>query len=199
MIYDTSITIAYRILKELFDESWRPLCVQFSYGKPGDTAAYRQFFNTRVRFNAEVSGVVFESKWLSSPIADAEPNLHFDVVREVQQEENKNALDFIDQVRIVLPQMVLSGTVSSQAVAALFGFSERTLRRRLVEQSTGLQKLLDEARFELARQLLGNTSLTVAEIALSLNYSDPNVFSRAFRKWAGLSPTRWRRQYPTKS
>lgn len=198
MIYDAAITIAYRILEELCDESWSPLCVQFSYSKPDDAASYRHFFNTRVRFDAEVSGVVFESKWLSNPIIDAKPNLHFDLVRLVLQQENRNALSFIEQVRIVLPQMVLSGTASSQAIAALFGFSERTLRRRLVEQSTNLQKLLDEARFELARQLLGNTSLTVSEIALSLHYSDPNVFSRAFRNWAGLSPTRWRKHNPTK-
>ncbi|MCB1933150.1 MAG: helix-turn-helix domain-containing protein [Candidatus Accumulibacter sp.] len=52
--------------------------------------------------------------------------------------------------------------------------------------------MITQARFELAKQLLQNADLSVAEIAAALHYEDPNAFSRAFRSWAALSPTQWR-------
>ena len=103
-------------------------------------------------------------------------------------------MSFADQVKAALPQMVLSGSISANAVASLFGISERTLRRRLKDEENNLRRLLNEARFELAQQLLGSTKMTVCEVAAALRYPDPNVFSRAFRNWAGLSPTQWRAQ-----
>jgi AraC-like DNA-binding protein len=44
----------------------------------------------------------------------------------------------------------------------------------------------------LARQLLSSTNLSVTKIAAALHYADPNIFSRAFRNWAGSSPKQWR-------
>jgi len=77
-------------------------------------------------------------------------------------------------------------------VARFFGIHQRTLRKRLRVDGAHLQKLVDQARFGLARQLLRDTRLPVLEIAAALRYSDPNVFSRAFRNWAGASPRQWR-------
>jgi len=81
---------------------------------------------------------------------------------------------------------------SADAVARLLAIHERTLRRRLEAEGRSLQQLINQTRFDLARQLLANTTLSVAEIAVALRYDDPNVFSRAFRNWAQLSPTQWR-------
>jgi AraC-like DNA-binding protein len=65
-------------------------------------------------------------------------------------------MSFVDQVQGVLYQLVLSGTASAHAVAHLFAIHERTLRRRLEEEGTGLQQLVNRTRFELAQQLLRN-------------------------------------------
>jgi tungstate transport system substrate-binding protein len=59
-------------------------------------------------------------------------------------------------------------------------------------EGKGLQRLLNQTRFEVARQLLRNTRLPVAEIAATLQYADANAFSRAFRQWAKCSPSAWR-------
>jgi hypothetical protein len=64
--------------------------------------------------------------------------------------------------------------------------------RRLNEHGTSFNKLLDEARFLAARNLLQSSQAPVAEIATRLGYSDTAAFTRAFRRWAGTSPTEWR-------
>jgi AraC-like DNA-binding protein len=193
-IYDAAIAIAYRIMVGLCGASWKPKRVQFSYGPPRNAAPHMKLFGAQVSFDAEVSGVVFASHWLKKSIEGADPVLRGVLIKAIQEAEANSSMSFTEQVKAVLPQMVLSGSISANAIASLFGISERTLRRRLQENSTSLHQLLHEARFEMAQQLLGNTRLMVSEVAGALRYDDPNVFSRAFHNWAGLSPTQWRDQ-----
>jgi len=101
-------------------------------------------------------------------------------------------MNFAEQVECALPQFVLNGATSADHVARFFGIHTRTLRKRLRADGTHLQKLVDQTRFGLARQLLRETELPVSEIAAALHFSDPNVFSRAFRNWAAASPRQWR-------
>jgi len=191
-IYDAAIAIGYRILHELCGPSWKPLRVQFSYHQPNSTLPHRRLFGSSVSFDAEVSGIVFPSHWLQRSIEGADTTLHALLVKAFQEAEANGPMSFAEQVQGVLHQMILSGTASAVSIAALFGVSERTLRRRLETEGKNLKQLIGEARFELARQLLRNTTLPVSEIAAALQYTDPNAFSRAFRSWATLSPKQWR-------
>lgn len=194
MVLDAAVAIAYRILVDLCGPTWRPLRVQFSHSEPDNVAAWRRVFGPRVSFGAEVSGVVFDASWLARPVEGADATLHTVLARAIREVQAHDALNFAEQVERALPQLLLSGMGSAPAVARLFAIHERTLRRRLEADGRGLQQLLNAARFELAQQLLANTALPVSEIATALRYDDPNVFSRAFRNWAGLSPTQWRYQ-----
>ncbi len=74
----------------------------------------------------------------------------------------------------------------------MLGMHRRTLNRRLAEQGTTIAKVLNEVRFQLARQLLSETDLPFVEIAATLNYTDASTFTRAFRAWSGTTPTLWR-------
>ena len=191
-ILDGGIAIAWRILAELCGPTWRAMRVQFSHAQPGSPLPFRRVFRSNVSFDAEVSGVVFASSWLDRPIEGADARLHDVFAQAIRDAQARGPMTFGEQVERVLPQMVLSGMASAPAVAHLFGIHERTLRWRLEAEGKGLQQLINAARFELAQQLLVNTALPVSEIAAALRYEDPNVFSRAFRRWAGFSPTQWR-------
>ena len=192
-IHDAAIAIAYRILRELCGPAWQPMRVQLSHGRPAaGIAPYRRLFGANLTFDAEVSAILFASSWLLQPIAGADPRTHGALNRAIRETTANFPMGFAEQVRGVLHQMIRGGDASAAAVARLFGIHERTLRRRLAHEGQHLQQLIDEERFEIAKQLLDHTSLPVAEIAAALQYADPNAFSRAFRGWAMLSPTQWR-------
>jgi AraC-like DNA-binding protein len=191
-LYDVAIAIGYRALKEICGATWKPLRVQFSHVRPKDSLPYRRLFGPHVRFDAEVSGIVFAASWLGHAIAGADPNLRALVVQAIQQTSANSAMSFADLVRGALHQMVLSGTSSAGNVALLFGMHERTLRKRLTAERTSLHQLVSQTRFELAKQLLENTELPLSEIASALRYADAAVFSRAFRGWSKTSPRDWR-------
>ncbi len=192
-IYDVAISIAYRILSQLCGAKWAPLQVQFSHKPPSDTRPYRKLFKSQVSFDADISGIVFDSSWMQLSIPGADPTLHAVLLKAINDADAKSFLRFQDRVSCVLRQMLLSGNFSGPAIAELFGVHERTLRRYLNNEDTSLQKLLNQTRFELAKELLANTALPVADIATVLGYDDPNAFSRAFRNWANLSPSQWRK------
>jgi len=191
-LYDVAIAIGYRALKEICGANWKPLRVQFSHARPKDPRPYRRLFGPNVRFDAEVSGIVFDAWWLDHAIAGADPNLRELVMQAIDQTAANGVMSFADVVRGALHQMVLSGTSSAENVALLVGIHERTLRKRLTAEGTGLQQLVSHTRFELAKQLLENTELPLSEIASALRYADAAVFSRAFRSWSKTSPREWR-------
>lgn len=190
-IYDTAIMIGFRIMHELCGPDWKPAHVQLAYRKPVHAGPHRQYFQSQVQFNAEISGIVFESSDLKRPIAGADPIL-YRLVAKALADEMPQFMSFSDEVREVLYQLVLSGTCSTDAVAHLFGLHERTLRRRLEDEGSQLHALIKQARCELAQQMLENTERSVASIAASLGYADANAFSRAFHTWSGVSPKAWR-------
>ena len=77
-------------------------------------------------------------------------------------------------------------------ISRLLAIPARTLRRHLAVQGTSFRELLEEVRYEIARQLLADTDLSTAEIADALHYADASAFTRAFRRWTNSPPAAWR-------
>jgi AraC-like DNA-binding protein len=73
----------------------------------------------------------------------------------------------------------------------------RTLQRRLQDSGSSYQRLLNEARHQMARYYLSNSALELNEAAYLLGFEDPNSFGRAFRMWEGLPPSDWREIHRT--
>ena len=76
--------------------------------------------------------------------------------------------------------------------ASYFSMSSRTLIRKLKDEGSAFQQLLDAARKERASWYLSHTRLGVEEIAARLGYQDTSNFSRTFRRWFGVTPSELR-------
>ena len=90
------------------------------------------------------------------------------------------------RARVVFPD------ISLEAVASELSMHPRTLNRRLHAEGKSFRELINEARFDVARQLLAGTRMDVADIALALGYADPSGFTHAFQRWSGVAPSEWR-------
>ena len=95
-------------------------------------------------------------------------------------------------MRSVLRTALLTRHASAERIAALFSVHPRTLARQLQACGTRFQALVDEVRFEIARQLLDQSTMDVREVASALDYADASAFTRAFRRWSGRTPAQWR-------
>lgn len=77
-------------------------------------------------------------------------------------------------------------------MAGSLNMSPRSLRRHLAAEGTTYRKVVDEVRYEVAKQYLATEELTVDQIARLLGYDDPANFRRAFKRWSGSSASEWR-------
>ncbi|MEU4428041.1 AraC family transcriptional regulator ligand-binding domain-containing protein [Actinoplanes sp. NPDC024001] len=97
-----------------------------------------------------------------------------------------------DRVRAALIELLPAGETTAAAVARRLALSSRTLQRRLAEQGTTFQTVLEQTRRALARHYLNRPEVTITEIAFLLGYEEPSSFHRAFRQWSGTTPERVR-------
>jgi AraC-like DNA-binding protein len=84
-----------------------------------------------------------------------------------------------------------------ESIASVMGVSVRTLQRRLAEHGVDFSTILELTRLEAAVALLDDGSRGIMEIALELGYGEVSSFSRAFRRWTGVSPSRFRKAHPS--
>jgi AraC-like DNA-binding protein len=182
----------FNMLRDLCGPDWKPGEVRFAHRKPDDTAPFRRFFNAPLRFDAEENAVVFPADWFGHPLPGADPPLHRLLQKQVDAIEIRDGDDFPAQVRSVLRTAIMTGHARADQVAAIFSMHARTLNRRLREFDIGYQELVDASRFEIARQMLETSGMEIAQIAAMLDYADASALTRAFRRWSGTTPARWR-------
>ncbi len=94
--------------------------------------------------------------------------------------------------RGVLVDLMPTGRTGAEDIVAALGISRSTLQRRLREEDTTYQAVLDRTRQDMAIRYLTKTNLRAEEIASVLAYRDANSFSRSFRRWTGLAPLAYR-------
>ena len=187
-----AIAILVNIMRDLCGPHWKPVGVRFGHRKPVDVGPYRRFFKAPLRFDAEQNALVFSADWLSHKLPSADSEVRRLLQRQIDALEVRHGADFPEQVRSVLRTALVTGQSRADRVAALFSMHSRTLSRRLDAFGVSFQALVDECRFEIARQMLEDSAMDVSEIAGLLDYADPSAFTRAFRRWSGTTPGRWR-------
>lgn len=190
-IYDLSIAAIANLMRQLCGSGWQPDVVLLPRERPADIRPYRQHFAAPLRYDSVVAAVVFPEGHLSRAVADADPLLHrllFDNAKAaIAAKDPMLHTDVRQTIRLLMSQQCSRGDV-----ARSLGMHERTLGRRLQASGTTFQRLLDETRLDLARQLLRDTRAPVSRIAAALGYGDPTVFTRAFARWTGRTPSQFR-------
>jgi len=194
---DGAVASMFNILRALCGPDWKATEVSFSHRKPDDVRPFRSFFRAPLVFGAEQNAVMFAADWLNHRLPEADPELRRLLLKQIDALEVKYGDDFPGQVRSVLRTALVTGQARSDQIAALFSMHSRTLSRRLNNFGTSFQALLDEGRFEIARQLLEDSRMEANQIAMMLDYADASAFTRAFRRWSGTTPAQWRQNHNT--
>ena len=101
----------------------------------------------------------------------------------------------MDHVRRLLNEALRGGDPGLSTVSKRLGLSVRSLQRKLKENGTSHQGLLDDLRHELSREYLLQSGMSVVDVAFLLGFSDPSAFHRAFRRWTGLTPREFKRAH----
>jgi AraC-like DNA-binding protein len=191
-IGDAALGTMFNTLAALCGPHWKPIEVRFEHRRPSDLAPYHRFFQAPLRFQMDSNALVFAASWLDRPLAEVDPELIRLLRDKTEELEAQYRNRFPDVVRGILRSAVLTGHGTAEYVASLLSMHSRTLHRHLTESDTNFRALVDDCRYEIARQMLGDTDHDVGQIAYMLGYADTSAFARAFRRWSGSTPTGWR-------
>ncbi|MCP5366555.1 MAG: AraC family transcriptional regulator [Hyphomicrobiales bacterium] len=192
---DHSVAFVVSMLRGVMGRRWSPVRVAFRHPAPRQTSLYRLVFGCPVDFGQGGDAVVLDPAQLDRRNTRADRFLLALLLHAA--DERLAALprrrDFAAALRAVLADGLARGTPTLDFAAARFGLAPRTLQRHLKARGLGLRALLDQVRLDQARRLLADGDLPVTAIAFRLGYGEVSAFSRAFERWTGQAPSRYRR------
>ncbi len=188
-IHDGAIAIAMNAMRTLCGRGWRATEVRFCHSKPVDLRPFYRVFEAPLHFDAERTALVFPASWLGRRSSAADSSAYHRLRRRVEALEGRAEGDLVADLRRMLRTLLLGGKGSVEEVAERLELHRRTLNRRLQARGTSLHRLVEETRFEIARQLVEHTKMPLLEISATLGYADASAFTRAFRRWSGTTPS----------
>jgi AraC-like DNA-binding protein len=191
-LLDIALCILVAFMRSLCGRDWVPSVVEVAHSPPQQIAPYRAILAAPIRFDAPRTAVVFPKRLLDQRIVGAQSSERKRLARLVADIEASGPPTVTEYVARALARMVLDAAPSEERLACMLKISQRTLRRRLEAEGTSVKALVAEVRGEMARQLLAETTMPVKEIASTLNYAGPGIFSRAFKSWTGRTPRTFR-------
>ncbi|WP_455923828.1 AraC family transcriptional regulator [Pseudomonas putida] len=190
---EASLACALSLCSWLSGRTLQPRKVMIQGCEPDDPAPYQQAFHAPLVFDAPYDALIFERADMEAPLAtanEAMAALHDRFAGEYLARFSESRVTH--QARQVLCRLLPQGEPKREAVAQVLHLSQRTLQRRLQDEGTSFQALLDDTRRELAEQYLAQPGMTLLEAAYLLGFADPSNFFRAFRRWFDTTPGEYR-------
>ncbi len=191
------------ILMQLIDHvgmatgpSWRPakVCLQM-HEEPGSELR-EELGNPEIRLGQDITGIAVPRALLTLPLRRcAAMQVEMNDAEESRLRHTAPADSFVDTLRQLIKTLLKEeGTPRIETVARMAGVSVRSLQRRLSENGASYSQVVDQARYQAAVRLLQDPDIRVTDIAIDLGYTDSAHFTRAFKRWAGVTPSEYRRQ-----
>lgn len=169
---------------------WRPHVVMTALPARAPRAGLEDIFGTNISNGHIVTSIEFDAALLScgrreSPSAKSDANVRVEPKVPGQK-------DTLATIASVTDLALYDGYPRMDWVAAKLGVTRRSLQRLLSADHTTFSRIVGEALLSRAKVLLDDGAAPITEIALELGYRDPAHFTRAFRRWTGVSPTTYR-------
>ena len=169
------------------------LGARFEYPAPTYQARYEERFACPLEFNATSNAFAFDRQWLDQPLPLADAVTHRAMTERCRKQNTEftGRQPWLGRVRQLLAAQ-LPAAPGLDKLAEQLNCSPRTLRRHLHDLGSSYQELLDELRFEQAKQWLANDAMPIHRIAEHLGFSETASFRHAFVRWSGVAPSQFR-------
>jgi len=166
----------------------------FAFNTPINAADFRHFLSTECEFGCDFTGFIIPEKALQAPLIQNEVSLKEFLINSPVDLVSKPADlgSYGGQVRRVIGRDFSESTPDLEEVADALHLTSQTLRRRLKDEGVSFQVIKDNLRRDLSIHYLNNSEYSVQEIAELLGFAETSNFHRAFKKWTGSTPRKYR-------
>lgn len=185
---------ALNTLRIFGGRDWRPTEVRLQSGPDPKLAQCEALSDVRILYRQPCTSILVSWAVLCRPVPAARrDDPEYQSKLQARFLETGPALGDLSAVRQFVRALLPQGAPAIEQAAEALAVSPRTLQRRLVADALTYSRLLDQVRFERARELLADRNVRTIDVAFELGYTDQSNFSRAFRRWVRMSPGAYRR------
>lgn len=166
--------------------------VHVTHAQPGYRAEYDRIFRAPTTFDTGRNALLIDNSWTTNKVART-TRYAFGVLSEHAKallESLEKAKTTRGKVESLLIPVLHTGELDIERTAKKMGLTRKTLYRKLKAEGVTFEELLDELRHKMALHYLDGKKVSVNETAYLIGFSDPGAFSRAFKRWTGMSPNR---------
>lgn len=179
------------LVRSIVGPGWSPREMTFISRHLPSAASQEAFSDTRILVGQPHTSITIESEVLArpcpaEPLSPARPG-------DDDLDEDSGNWSFATALRLTVRPYLAEGHPDLARIVDIIGVSRRTLQRLLQRSGRTYSDVVQEARFDLARELLSEPSARIIDVATAVGYENPQHFSRAFRRIAGVSPLAYRR------
>ena len=181
-------------LRYISGGSFQPRLVGLPLPRPADDAVRQRVFGLAPAYGHPCAELLVDAATWQMPTRSADPFLHATLKGMAAQLQLAQPGDSTLEraLRARLRDALAQGRADAARMAALLGVSERTLQRRLTEAGRSFSDVVEAFRREEAVRLLATPGLHLVQVAGRLGYAEQTSFTRAFRRWTGVTPGAWR-------
>ncbi len=193
---EATLSAAVVVLKAITETSISPIEVSFKHNPPADLSDYNEAFSCTILFNQPYYSITYRTSDLETRTAKADRSINSFLVARVEEETTRLQVTgnkLVYEVELLIRDALPSGIPSIHQIAEHIGMSNRTLTRRLSEAGVTYRDLIKKTQEEVSKNLLKNSSRSIAEIAFETGFSEQSAFHRAFKRWTGNSPIEFRK------
>ena len=188
------LAIMTRMCRFNYGDQWNPSRVTVAHPTPPDQSYFYSLFRCPVDFEAEENSLHIDLRHADKQLDGSNKQLaqlHDHIV--VRYLAHLSRKDIVNRVKVAILDGLGEGAATEAFIAQAMNTSIRNLNRKLSKEGTSFKSLLMEIRRELAEQYISDSTLTLTEISFLLGFSEVSSFSRAYRRWEGLSPSEARK------
>ena len=186
------IASVIKALREIAGRNIHPTHVSFAHAGNTNRRELERFFGCPVEFGASIDQLAFSNETLALPLVTEDPHL-LDTLQPIcdaaAKERNTAKGTLRASVENEVQGLLRHGNAQRKTVAKKLAMSTRTLARRLADENTTYEEVVDQLRRSLALQYVEEPSLSLSQIAWLLGYEGSSSFNHAFLRWTGRSPS----------
>jgi len=154
---------------------------------------YKFMYNCQINFGQTVNEIAFDVSWLNEPIKcnynKVKPQLRIPLSLTYYSQVS---LGIVEKIQHILALCPYSNFPSQQSLAHKLGMSVRTMQRKLTNEDINYMKIKDAVRQRKALFYLEHTEKAFEEVSHRCGFSELASFSRAFMRWTGYSPSKYK-------
>ncbi|MEZ5571386.1 MAG: helix-turn-helix domain-containing protein [Halioglobus sp.] len=189
------LVTSLRNIQDIANLDATPLYITLPFAQPCDWHLVENTLPCPVEFASTEACLAFSGAVDNTPLPKANPLVYRSYVAIAEKLSLMLAEDISLTERVTRWLWAYTPPLKRGEVASQLAMSERSLTRQLGNEGTSYATLLASVQAERAKNYLCNPRLTVTEVGYRLGYTEPAAFSRAFTKWTGASPLKWRKDY----